>query len=116
MPGRLDHGTDTPERPPPHERALSRIATLVAEGAEPEQLFEAVAIEVGRALELPIVTLGRYEPDRTLTILAAPHLPDIRAGARFRLDALAIAGRVFDTGRPARVELAFGRLDRFQRR
>jgi signal transduction histidine kinase len=94
---------DAGVRPPHHERALGRIATLVAEGAAPEPVFAAVAEEVAEALGIPAVTLGRYGPDRTLTELAAPRSPGFRPGSRWRLEHRSIAAGVVDTGRPARI-------------
>src|ERR1700750_302297 len=104
MSGRVhERPADTPERPAASERALSRIATLVAEGAGPDELFAAVAVEVGRVLGVHAVTLGRYESDRTLTVLAAPGTPNVHVGSSWPLKSPMIAARVFDTGRPARI-------------
>jgi GAF domain-containing protein len=103
----LDHdevATNATECPATHEPALSHIATLVAEGAGPDELFAAVALEVGRVLDLPYVTLGRYGPDRTLTVLAAPTTPNVDVGSSWRLNDPMLAAQVFDTGRPARID------------
>ena len=53
------------------QAALRRVATLVARGVPPEEVFAAVAEEVGRLLPVGYAHLVRYEPDRTLTIVAA---------------------------------------------
>jgi GAF domain-containing protein len=53
------------------QAALRRVATLVAHGAMPEQVFAAVAREVAQALDLPLVEMCRYEPDGTATVIGA---------------------------------------------
>jgi len=49
------------------QAALRRVATLVAHGAAPEEVFTAVAGEVGQLLRVELATLCRYEPGRTFT-------------------------------------------------
>jgi signal transduction histidine kinase len=53
------------ERAANQQVALRRLATLVAQEAPPEQVFGAVAREVGRLLEAPHAAVIRYEPDGT---------------------------------------------------
>ena len=53
------------------QAALRRVATLVAHGVPPEEIFAAVTEEVGRLLAADLATMCRYEPDRTMTMLAA---------------------------------------------
>src|SRR6266508_941030 len=53
------------------QTTLRRIATLVAQGASPQDLFDAVAEEVGRLLPAANVSMGRYEPDDTVTAMAS---------------------------------------------
>ena len=48
------------------QAALRRVATLVARGASPEEVFAAVVEEVGRLLPVEYAALGRYEPDDML--------------------------------------------------
>ena len=50
--------------------ALRHIATLAAEGVVPADLFAMVAEEVARVVDIPIVTVVRYEPDNALTVCA----------------------------------------------
>ena len=52
------------------QAALRRVATLVARGAPQEELFAAVAEEVGRLLSVANVAMGRYESDGAMTIVA----------------------------------------------
>ena len=90
------------DRPATDERALGRIATLVAQGASPDDVFAAVADEVSRLVGVPAVTVGRFEPDRTITVLAAPSAPGFEVGRRWRLDGASVSATILDTGRPAR--------------
>jgi hypothetical protein len=48
------------------QAALRRVATLVAHGAPPDEVFGAVAREVGQILEARHVVVMRYEPDATV--------------------------------------------------
>jgi signal transduction histidine kinase len=45
--------------------ALHRVATLVAVGIRPDDLFTVVAEEVARVVDVPFVSVARYEPDGT---------------------------------------------------
>jgi PAS domain S-box-containing protein len=52
------------------QTALRRVATLVARGAPPTEVFAAVAEEVGRLVGTDRAVVSRYEPDDNMTILA----------------------------------------------
>src|SRR4051795_9014778 len=49
--------------------SLRRVATLVAKGTSSDELFAAVASEVADVIDVPLVALQRYEPDRTFTMV-----------------------------------------------
>jgi signal transduction histidine kinase len=88
------------------QAALRRVATLVARGAPPEEVFAAVAEEVVRMLGTYSAVMGRYGSDGTLVSVArsggpAEHLP---VGSRHPLGGKNLATIVFETGRPARVD------------
>ncbi len=90
------------------QAALRRVATLVARGVPPEELFAAVVEETGRLFSVEYVAMGRYEPDGTLTIVAGSdragdHFP---VGSRWALGGKNLGTLVFETGRPARLSLA----------
>ena len=53
------------------QSALRRVATMAAQGASPRDLFEAVAEEVGRLLPVGSATMGRFEPDDSVTTVAS---------------------------------------------
>jgi PAS domain S-box-containing protein len=86
------------------ESALRRIAALVAGGATSADVFAAIAREVAAVLDVPLVAVWRYECDGTGTVMGAltepPH--PFQPGSRWPLDGTVIAGRVKETGRPAR--------------
>jgi GAF domain-containing protein len=88
------------------QAALRRVAALVAGDAPSQDVFAAVAREVGTVLRLPLVQMSRYDSDGTATVIAAwserPH--PFRAGTRWPLDEQTITATVRKTGRPARLD------------
>jgi signal transduction histidine kinase len=88
------------------QAALRRVATHVARGAPPEELFAAVAEEVGRLLPGDFSGIGRYEADGAMTAVATwrragGFFPPV--GSRWRLGGENISTIVFETGGPARI-------------
>jgi PAS domain S-box-containing protein len=53
------------------QAALRRVATVVAHGAAPNDVFKAVADEVACLLDSDLTFIGRYEPDATFSYLAS---------------------------------------------
>jgi signal transduction histidine kinase len=53
------------------QTALRRVAMLVAAAAAPEEVFAAVAEEVGRLLQVDYTILTRFELDRVATVVGA---------------------------------------------
>ena len=53
------------------QAALRRVATLVARGADPTDVFDVAVTELARSLGVDQVTLLRFEPDDTCVVLAA---------------------------------------------
>jgi signal transduction histidine kinase len=88
------------------QAALRRVATLVARGVPPEQVFAAVTREAGRVLSAGEAHLGRYEPGGAVTFVAAWGPPEgiLPVGSRLDLGGKNVTTLVFETGRPARVE------------
>ena len=68
------------ERLAAEQAALRRVATLVAEGAAPSAVLDAVAAEMERALDADAAMLRRYEPDEEVTVVAR-RVPDPRGTA-----------------------------------
>jgi PAS domain S-box-containing protein len=95
------------ERLAGEQTALRRVATLVAGGASPEEVFAAVTEEAGRLLPVDHASLVRYEPDSAITTVAAwsrtgnPFPP---VGSQWTLHGKNIGTLVFLTGRPARID------------
>jgi GAF domain-containing protein len=86
------------------DAALRRVATLVAGGAAAGEVFGAVVDEAARVLDVATVMLGRYEPDRAITVLASLDEPTFDAGSRWPLDGPSVSAAVLDTGAPARID------------
>src|SRR6185312_5786294 len=51
------------------QRALRRVATLVASEAQPERVFTAVSEECARVLEVNASTVFRFDPDGAATVV-----------------------------------------------
>ncbi|MDT7654647.1 MAG: hypothetical protein QOI36_6053, partial [Pseudonocardiales bacterium] len=102
----LEDSRDQLHRLAQEQAALRRVATLVARGLPPSEVFAAVAHEVGTVLDADSTTIVRDEPDGAATILTrVGHPPDeLAVGSRFNLEPplpLAVALR---TGRPGRLD------------
>jgi GAF domain-containing protein len=92
------------------QAALRRVATLVAQGAAPEQVFAAVTEELARLVPVDATAMARLEPDGTLLYVASwgKSVDFVPVGSRWTLDGKNIATEVFETGRSARVESQAG--------
>ena len=116
----LDNGAGAPHRgvsrdPPDQARlsqlaeeqaALRRVATLVAQAIPPEEVFAAVAEEVGQLFRVELATLCRYEPGRMWTPVTTwgPAGENLPVGIRWPLEGHNVSTLVFETGRPARID------------
>ena len=90
------------------QAALGRVATLVAGGAPPQQVFTAVTDEAGRLLQVDYTVLSRYDPDGLVTVIGAwaridPGRP-LPIGLRLNRKGRNIHALVFETGRSARID------------
>ena len=88
------------------QAALRRVATLVAQATPPEQVFAAVAEEVGQLFRVELATLCRYEPGRMWTPVTTwgPAGKNLPVGVRWPLEGHNVSTLVFETGRPARID------------
>jgi PAS domain S-box-containing protein len=84
--------------------ALHRVATLVAREPSPDVVFAAVAEEVTRLLSVDLATVCRYEPDDTITFAAGAG-EGFPVGSRWPLRETSLPRRVWETGRPARIDI-----------
>jgi len=88
------------------QASLRRIATLVAGGVTPGELFAAVAHEVSVVLDAPVVTLDRYELEDgspVSVVLASREDAQFPVGARWPLDGPSARAWIHETRRPVRI-------------
>ena len=88
------------------QAALREIATALARGAPPEELFATVAEQVARVLHVPVVSIVRYEDEQTASECASySERGELFAvGARWSLDGTNVVRMVLDTRAPARID------------
>ena len=93
------------------QAALRRVATLVARGVEPVEVFGAVAEEMRRCVSADTAGLWRFETDGQITIVVAVAHPVALArwpvGTRTPVDGVdgdTLATLVQRSGRPARID------------
>jgi PAS domain S-box-containing protein len=86
------------------QAAQRRVATLVAREATPSEVFAALAEEVARLLDVPLIETARYEPDGTATVIGAWGETPFPVGSTWTLDGPSITAAVLNTGRPARID------------
>jgi signal transduction histidine kinase/HAMP domain-containing protein len=100
------HAREELRRAVDEQAALRRVATLVAEGVPPGELFRAVTEEVGTLLGADLAATARLDADDGLTVLATwaatGEHPEI--ATRWPLDEADLATIVLRTGRPARMD------------
>jgi signal transduction histidine kinase len=78
----------------------------VARAATADELFAAVTEEVGRQLHAEFARMAHYEPDDSITFVAAWPMPDdaFPIGSNWKLEPESVTGKVWRTGRPARID------------
>jgi PAS domain S-box-containing protein len=86
--------------------ALHRVATLVAEGVQPQDLFAIVAEEVSRVVDISAVSVVRYELDGTATECANFDRGEklFPAGVRWSIEGTNILRLIRDSGAAARID------------
>jgi signal transduction histidine kinase len=86
--------------------ALHRVATLVAEGVQPPDLFAVVAEEVSRLVDVSAVSIVRYELDGTASECANLNLGErlFPVGVRWSIDGTNILRLVRDSAAAARID------------
>jgi GAF domain-containing protein len=88
------------------QAALRRVATLVARGVSPDEVFAAVAEEVGALLRVDGARAVRFDGDEEVTLLAgwrAPGYGPLPEG-RTKLDGRSVTSEVLRTGRVVRID------------
>jgi len=86
------------------QAALRRVATLVARGTPPEDVFAAVIDEVGQLFPVDYAGMARYEPDGMAISVAARGTTHFPVGSSLLLGGKNTATLVFETGRPVRID------------
>jgi signal transduction histidine kinase len=89
------------------QSALRRVATLVAADPDPRRLFHCVCEELGGVLGVESTDMLRYGDDGTATIVGAwtaSGAPSFPVGDRVPVEGATVTGKLFRTGRPARVD------------
>ena len=90
------------------QAALRRLATLVARGAEPSEVFDAVINEMCQCVSAQAAGLWRYETSGEITLLAVDYrsheLAKWPVGTRTPIDGNTLAAMVQRTGGPARMD------------
>jgi PAS domain S-box-containing protein len=95
------------------QRALRRVATLVASEVNPERVYTAVSEECARVLEVNASVVMRYEGDETATIVGLHNRDGIdvfRIGDVLPAEEQSAIGRVLRTGAPVRIDDWGGRV------
>ena len=88
--------------------ALRRIATLIARGVSPAEIFTAVASELGRIQGMEYAVVNRFEPGLVATAVGhwtSPGAPDIMppVAGRWPVEDQSAAAKIIQTLHPARV-------------
>jgi signal transduction histidine kinase len=89
------------------QAALRRVATLVARGIQPAEIFSAVAEEIRRLLGADSAGIGRFEPDGSSVVVvgaAGEVLVTSPVGTHVELRDYMPPAVVWRTGRPARLD------------
>jgi signal transduction histidine kinase len=94
------------ERLADEQAALRRIATLVAQGVKPEDVFAAVTEETAASFRA-ITAVLRFEHDPPAVVLVgASKEVENPIGTRWKMDEALAAAKTYRTGRSARVDYA----------
>jgi uncharacterized protein YoaH (UPF0181 family) len=87
------------------QAALRRVATLVARGAGPAEVFTAVAEEIRRLHGADNAGVGRFERDTVVVVSGVGEdLFSVPVGMRVKLRDYLAPAQVWRTGRSARVD------------
>src|SRR6478735_7297432 len=89
------------------QAALRRVATLVARGVDPSEVYPAAVTELSRGLGIDNVALLQYQTDQALVLLATRDehgLTKLSIGERLSLDGDNVAAMILATGMPARMD------------
>jgi signal transduction histidine kinase len=103
----LETSRDELARLAEEQAALRRVATLVARGIEPAEVFSAVAEEIRQLLGADNAGMGRFDPDGTSGVIVSSvgeNPVNLPVGSRLELRDYLAPAVVWRTGRPAQVD------------
>ena len=86
------------------QAALRRVATLVAQGVKPSEVFSAVTYELARCLGVHHSALVRFEADGAALLIAYYDPSTKQLGERYALAEGGVVARVYLTGRAGRTD------------
>jgi signal transduction histidine kinase len=89
------------------QAALRRVATLVARGVDPSEVYPAAVAELSSGLGVDNVVLLQYAPDDACVLLASRDehgVPKMHIGERISLEGDNVAAMIRHTGAPARLD------------
>jgi signal transduction histidine kinase len=94
------------ERLADEQAALRRVATMVAHERSPEDVFAAVAEDVGLLLGADVAVIHRFEPAGDATVVGSWGKLDgaFRVASCSKLDGESVTASIFRTGRSARFD------------
>lgn len=84
------------------QAALRRVATLVARGGAPVEVFTTVAREARGLLHAQVAVLFRFDGESQVVVMAADAPPEagIEVGSPVPLEPEGVSGRIKQTGKP----------------
>jgi GAF domain-containing protein len=102
----LEESSDELRRLAQEQASLRRVATLVARGMPPSQVFSAVAHEVGSVFGAEGAVIVRLDPDGATTLVASvgAHRTALPAGSRWKPEPPVAVALAMNTRRPARCD------------
>jgi signal transduction histidine kinase len=109
MVGSLQVSRDRLRQVAEEQGALRRVATLVASGVPPTEVFDAVAAEVGRVLAVHHTEIIRFESDETARVVGYwndPRVPKVMPplNGHWPIESGTVTATVLTTERPARMK------------
>ena len=107
MAGSLEASRDELRHLAEEQAALRRVATLVAQTAQPSEVFATVTREVGLLYGADLARMERYESDGTVSGVAGWSRDGdepLAVGTRFALVGVSIAALVREQGGPVRID------------
>jgi len=86
------------------QASLTRVATLVAEGVSPAEVFASVAHEVVGILNVSSASVVQFESEHSSLVVASVGDPNFPVGSRWPLTGPSLNESIFVTGRPVRMD------------